>query len=207
MNGGYAGGDVVREYSTAGKIGTICLPYRAAVAGARIYKIVGASSNAIGLDPVEGLLEPGTPYIYIGTDTHGQNNEGTVFNVNFFRADLSQYDVTAPVDANGLVGTFTGTTVPQGDDILVLSNGNLYYTTGATVSLGANRAYIDRSQIQDVAAGRLFLGCDDPTGINTIKNSQTVGLYDLQGRAMSSVRKGIYIVRTKDGKTKKVMTK
>lgn len=207
VNGGYAGGDVVREYSTAGKIGTICLPYRAAVAGARIYKIVGASSNAIGLDPVEGLLEPGTPYIYIGTDTHGQNNEGKVFNVNFFRADLSQYDVTAPVDANGLVGTFTGTTVPQGDDILVLSNGNLYYTTGATVSLGANRAYIDRSQIQDVAAGRLFLGCDDPTGINTIKNSQTVGLYDLQGRAMSSVRKGIYIVRTKDGKTKKVMTK
>ena len=208
VNGGYASGDVVREYSTAGKFGTICLPYRAAVAGARIYKIVGANSSAIGLDPVEGLLEPGTPYIYIGTDTHGQNNEGKVCNVNFFRADLSQYDVTAPIDANGLVGTFTGTTVPQGDDILVLKNDKLYYTTGATVSLGANRAYIDRSQIQDVAAGRLFLGCDDPTGINTIENCQSViGLYDLQGRATSSVRKGIYIVRTKDGKTKKVMTK
>ena len=208
VNGGYADGDVVREYSADGNFGTICLPYRAAVAGARIYKIVGANGSAIGLGPVEGLLEPGTPYIYIGTDTHGKDNAGQVCNVNFFRADLSQNDVTAPVAANGLVGTFTTTTVPQGDDFLVLKNGKLYYTTGATVSLGANKAYIDRSKIQNVAEGRLFLGYDDPTGIDTVETIPPVAFYDLQGRRTSSpVAKGIYIVRMANGKSRKIMIK
>ena len=208
VNGGYADGDVVREYSAGGSFGTICLPYRAAVAGARVYKIVGANGSAIGLDPVEGLLEPGTPYIYIGADTHGKDNAGQVCNVNFFRADLSQNDVTVPVAANGLVGTFTATTVPQGDDFLVLKNGKLYFTTGATVSLGANKAYIDRSKIQNVAEGRLFLGYDAPTGINTVETIPSVAFYDLQGRRTSSpVAKGIYVVRMANGKNRKIMIK
>ena len=208
VNGGYADGDVVREYSAGGSFGTICLPYRAAVAGARVYKIVGANGSSIGLDPVEGLLEPGTPYIYIGADTHGKDNAGQVCNVNFFRADLSQNDVTAPVAANGLVGTFTATTVPQGDDFLVLKNGKLYYTTGATVSLGANKAYIDRSKIQNVAEGRLFLGYDASTGINTVETIPSVAFYDLQGRRTSSpVAKGIYVVRMANGKNRKIMIK
>ena len=139
---------------------------------------------------------------------HGKDNAGQVCNVNFFRADLSQNDVTVPVAANGLVGTFTATTVPQGDDFLVLKNGKLYYTTGATVSLGANKAYIDRSKIQNVAEGRLFLGYDAPTGINTVETIPSVAFYDLQGRRTSSpVAKGIYVVRMANGKNRKIMIK
>ena len=105
------------------------------------------------------------------------------------------------------MGTFSSTTVPQGDDIFVLKNGRLYYTTGATVSLSANRAYIDRSLIENVAEGRIKLGYEQPTGIVEVEAAPNGAreLYDLQGRRTSSpVRKGIYVVRTANGQSRKI---
>ena len=207
VGGRYANGDVEREYSETGHFGTICLPYTAAVAGAKVYSIAGISSSSIRLTPVEGLLKAGTPYIYIGTDEHGSWNEGKVRNVNFFRADNTDRDVTSPIASNGLIGTFTGTDVPKGNQIYVLKNNKLYYTTGANVTIGANKAYIDGSQIQNLAEGRISLDFGGmPTGISealpmTGGKGMAHDVFNLQGQRVASPVKGMYIMRTAEGRS------
>ena len=201
-------GDVVREYNAegVGKYGTICLPYTASCSGAEIYSIVEANSAGITLEKVTGLLEAGKPYFYMASDVIGKNNEGTVCNVNFFRADLDTYDVATPIENNGLIGTFATTTAPQGDNFYVLSNNKLYYTTGATVNVGANKAYVDMSEIENKsseAKGRISINFNDieATGIEAIDDAAEVlkggDIFDLSGRKVTAPTSGIYIMNGK----------
>lgn len=206
-------GDVVREYNAegVGKYGTICLPYTASCSGAEIYSIVEANSAGITLEKVTGLLEAGKPYFYMASDEIGKDYDstnkipGTVRNVNFFRADLDTYDVATPIENNGLIGTFAATTAPQGDNFYVLSNNKLYYTTGATVNVGANKAYIDKSKIvnkSSEAKGRISINFNDieATGIEAIDAADVLNngkIYDLSGREVSQPTRGIYIMNGK----------
>lgn len=48
---------------------------------------------------------------------------------------------------------------------------------------------------------------DDSSGIHSVIYSQSDEIFDLQGNRLNNVRKGVNILRTKDGKTKKVMVK
>ncbi|MDD7527301.1 MAG: hypothetical protein SPK34_08070, partial [Bacteroidaceae bacterium] len=190
MAGGYCDGDVKREYSETGKYGTICLPYVASYAGAEVYSISGKDASGISLSKVTGLLEAGKPYFYMASDVNGQNNEGTVRNVNFFRADFGTYDVaTPPIENNGLIGTFEAITAPQGAKYYVLSNNKLYYTTDAEVKVGANKAYINKSQIVNKGGGaaKAFIDFDEleATGIDAVDTAKTLKggkFYDLSGR-------------------------
>lgn len=206
MAGGYCDGDVKREYSETGKYGTICLPYVASYAGAEVYSISGKDASGISLSKVTGLLEAGKPYFYMASDVNGQNNAGTVRNVNFFRADLAKYDVTTPIENNGLIGTFSvpAITAPQGDNFYVLSGNKLYYTTGAEVKVGANKAYIDKNQIVNKGGGaaKAFIDFDEleATGIDAVDTAKTLKggkFYDLSGREVANPTRGLYIVNGK----------
>lgn len=205
MAGGYCDGDVKREYSETGKYGTICLPYVASYAGAEVYSISGKDASGISLSKVTGLLEAGKPYFYMASDVIGQHNEGTVRNVNFFRADLAKYDVATPIENNGLIGTFSAiTTAPQGDNFYVLSGNKLYYTTGAEVKVGANKAYIDKNQIVNKGGGaaKAFIDFDEleATGIDAVDTAKTLKggkFYDLSGREVANPTRGLYIVNGK----------
>ena len=206
VKGGYATGDIVREYAAPGRLGTICLPYKAAVAGAKVYSVACTVDGGIGLQPVDGLLEAGKPYFYMAVDKIGKNNEAEVCNVNFFRADLEDYDVVVPIESNGLIGTFIDTTAPQGDDIYVLNNNKLYYTTGASVNVAAGKAYLDMSKVKNVAEARITLGIDEATGIHQVENgalrvgngtSTAAHYFNLQGQRVTQPAKGIYIVNGK----------
>ena len=205
MAGGYCDGDVKREYSETGKFGTICLPYKASYAGAEIYSISGKDASGISLSKVTGLLEAGKPYFYMASDEIGQNNEGTVRNVNFFRADFDTYDVKkAPIPNNGLIGTFSPIKVaPQGDNFYVLSGNKLYYTTGAEVKVGANKAYIDKSKIVNKGGeAKAFIDFDEleATGIDAVDTAKTLKggkFYDLSGREIANPTRGLYIVNGK----------
>ena len=201
----YTTGDVERKYTETGKFGTICLPYKASYAGAEIYSISGKDASGISLSKVTGLLEAGKPYFYMASDINGQHNEGTVRNVNFFRADLAKYDVATPIENNGLIGTFSGiTAAPQGDNFYVLSGNKLYYTTGAEVKVGANKAYIDKNQIVNKGGGeaKAFIDFDEleATGIDAVDTAKTLKggkFYDLSGREIANPTRGLYIVNGK----------
>ena len=199
----YTTGDVVREYTETGKFGTICLPYKASYAGAEIYSISGKDASGISLSKVTGLLEAGKPYFYMASDVNGKDNAGTVRNVNFFRADFDTYDVADPVENNGLIGTFSAITAPQGDNFYVLSGNKLYYTTGATVNVGANKAYIDKSKIVNKGGeAKAFIDFDEleATGIDAVDTAKTLKggkFYDLSGREVANPTRGLYIVNGK----------
>ena len=200
----YTTGDDVREYTETGKFGTICLPYKASYAGAEIYSISGKDASGISLSKVTGLLEAGKPYFYMASDVNGQHNEGTVRNVNFFRADFDTYDVKkAPIPNNGLIGTFSDITAPQGDNFYVLSGNKLYYTTGAEVKVGANKAYIDKSKIANKGGeAKAFIDFDEleATGIDAVDTAKTLKggkFYDLSGREVANPTRGLYIVNGK----------
>lgn len=207
-------GDVVREYDAegVGKYGTICLPYTASCSGAEIYSIVEANSAGITLEKVTGLLEAGKPYFYMASDENGKDctkdgdikTPGAVRNVNFFRADLDT--LATPIENNGLIGTFATTTAPQGDNFYVLSRNKLYYTTGATVNVGANKAYVDMSKIvnkSSEAKGRISINFNDieTTGIEAIDDAAEVlkggDIFDLSGRKVTAPTSGIYIMNGK----------
>lgn len=200
----YTTGDDVREYTETGKFGTICLPYKASYAGAEIYSISGKDASGISLSKVTGLLEAGKPYFYMASDVNGKDNAGTVRNVNFFRADFDTYDVADPVENNGLIGTFSAITAPQGDNFYVLSGNKLYYTTDATVNVGANKAYIDKNQIVNKGGGeaKAFIDFDEleATGIDAVDTAKTLKggkFYDLSGREIANPTRGLYIVNGK----------
>lgn len=203
MAGGYCDGDVKREYSETGKYGTICLPYVASYAGAEVYSISGKDASGISLSKVTGLLEAGKPYFYMASDVNGQDNKGAVRNVNFFRADFDTYDVATPIENNGLIGTFSAITAPQGDNFYVLSGNKLYYTTDAEVNVGANKAYIDKSKIANKGGeAKAFIDFDEleATGIDAVDTAKTLKggkFYDLSGREVANPTRGLYIVNGK----------
>ena len=212
MAGGYCDGDVKREYNAegVGKYGTICLPYTASCSGAEIYSIAEANAAGITLEKVTGLLEAGKPYFYMASDEIGKDYDsehkipGTVRNVNFFRADFDTYDVVKPIENNGLIGTFEAITAPQGAKYYVLSNNKLYYTTGAEVKVGANKAYIDKSKIVNKGGGeaKAFIDFDEleATGIDAVDTAKTLKggkFYDLSGREVANPTRGLYIVNGK----------
>ena len=209
----YVDGDVIREYNAegVGKYGTICLPYTASCSGAEIYSIAEANAAGITLEKVTGLLEAGKPYFYMASDEIGKDYDsehkipGTVRNVNFFRADFDTYDVKAPIPNNGLIGTFSDIIkAPQGDNFYVLSGNKLYYTTDATVNVGANKAYINKSRIVNKGGGaaKAFIDFDEleATGIDAVDTAKTLKggkFYDLSGREVANPTRGLYIVNGK----------
>ncbi|MBP5376070.1 MAG: hypothetical protein J6Y38_07050 [Bacteroidaceae bacterium] len=219
----YVNGDVVREYSTAERFGTICLPYVASYAGAEIYSIASVNADGISLTKLNGLMEAGKPYIYKASDAGG-NLDGA-HNVNFFRADFDTYDVAEPVENNGLIGTFGDPTaveyVPQGKNYYVVGRAagdteDKIFRVDSEVTLGANRAYIDKSKIADKAAGSrtILLSFDgaeekDPTAIESTEAVEVLTdgvFYDMSGREVSNLTPGLYIVKY-GNVTKKVMIK
>lgn len=200
----YVHGDLEREYTETGKFGTICLPYKAAYAGCEVYSIAGTDGASISLTKVSGLLEAGKPYFYISSDVNGKDNEKTVLNVHFFRADFDTYDAASAGTNNGLVGTFTNTTAPQGADYYVLSSNQLWQVD-SDVTVGANKAYVDVSQISNISAAKgrveiFFNGADETTGIESMNAIETLSsgkVYDLSGRVVTAPTKGMYIINGK----------
>ena len=189
ISGGYAVGNLVREYAETGQFGTICLPYTAAWTGAEVYSIAGLTDSGISLVKIDGLMQPGVPYIYLPTDEHGQNNEEKVRNVNFFRADFDLYDVDEPAESNGLVGTFTPATIAQDDTFFTISGNKLHPITQATADIEGYTAYIDKSMIQELSIGTVILPEDEPTAIRTVmpnSANDNSDVYDLTGRRIAN---------------------
>ena len=163
---------------------------------------------------ITGLLEAGKPYFYMSADENGQNNEGTVRNVNFFRADLAAYDVAAPVENNGLIGTddFEEMDAPAASNSYILSGNKLYDTEGCTgtdvVKVGANKAYIDMDKVvsSGSASRSAFIMFDEATGIKAVQGIDVTvkqeGIFNLNGQRMYQLKKGLNIVNGK-----KVMVK
>lgn len=177
---------------TAGNWGTICLPNTATVIGAELYSIAGVDNKdnpkTLYLSEVKGTAEAGKPYLFKAKDS----------------AITAYYSVVAVPEAlneNGLYGSLTGQAVDEG---MYLLSGGQIVKCGTGCSIGANRAYINMSEVVkysgsgEAGVKAFTIGggeVDGIDGINDNVNASTI--YDLTGRRVSHARKGLYIVNGK----------
>ena len=204
-------GDYSRKFTEEadpvyGNFGTICLNFSAVCCGAQLYQIVGKTASGITLEEYEGVMEAGKPYFYQTLEAK-QQYWGSVrpeTAVYFFKAGYAT--AGSPVANNGLIGTFTATTAPKGDNYYVLS-GNKLWQVDSDVTVGANKAYVDLSAISSVSAPEFGLvtldlfGNNGTTGISaSLNNNEEINnniVFNLNGQRVANPTKGLYIVNGK----------
>ena len=182
------------NYSRATSVdnwGTICLPNTATIIGAELYSIEGVDSkdapSVVYLNEYKGTAVAGTPYLFKATE-------------NAIHAYYTGDAAEEALNNNGLVGSFERMDVTEGK--YLLSNG-VIVRCGENCHIGANRAYIDMSEVPEYEetgeAGVKMLYLNDiTTGINGIDaNGEGAVIYDLSGRRLSKAQKGLYIVNGK----------
>ena len=129
--------------------GTICLPYASAsTTGAIFYRVAGKEEGKVYLESVDAP-EAGVPYIFEAT-------AGTI------TVTYQGEAVAEAGTANGLVGTFTEITVPNGDYILYNNAFCTNEPAGTLNKIKENRAYLDMDAVTGGAPqqlpGRRYIG-------------------------------------------------
>lgn len=168
---------------TSGKYGTICLPYAVesnAITGADFYNAT-INGDYVTLEAVTAL-EAGKPYIFLAT-------------ANSVSVEMS--GTPAVVTTNGpLVGILSDTKVPIGSYVLQTQNGvQKFYQVaeGQQPKLSANRAYLTEPTS---GAKSLSIGTEEATAVNALNaiTTNTAKIYDINGRELKTLQKGINIV-------------
>ena len=129
--------------------GTICLPRASAsVENATIYSVlsIAEGNDGIMLQEVHGNeMEAGKPYFFYASATP-------------ISVTMTGAAVTTPVENNGLIGNLgsDNMVVPKANTHYILGPNILYYVDADNITIGANRAYLDTEEINDVdpAPGR-----------------------------------------------------
>ncbi|MBQ2291776.1 MAG: chitobiase/beta-hexosaminidase C-terminal domain-containing protein [Paludibacteraceae bacterium] len=180
----YATGDAYSRSTTAGKFGTICLPFGSTnYTGATFYEFVGSETGKVYLGSVTTLVA-GTPYIFLASATEvAVYGNGTT--------------AATPGSKNGLVGTFTNDTeVAIGNYIL---KDNALCQAEAICWVNAYRAYI---VMEDVPTGvptqmpgRRYISMDakgenTTTGLDNITNGENTTIKVIVNGQLIIIRNG-----------------
>lgn len=180
--------------TTSGNYGTVCLPYPAVCTNGYVYTIAGkdAEGSTLYLEPYNGVMRPGTPYIYKSI------GEG----VKFYQIESEDAKADEALTYNGLVGCFNTTT--QGDTYYALGSNNQWVKMDANVTF-KNRAYLDLNNVPTLeeeepsvanVAMRVIPGT---TGIEAVQQDETTddqAIHTLSGIRVddgAKLGRGIYI--------------
>ena len=192
---------------------TMCLPFAFATddnAAYRFYALKGVEGNSLSTTMLSGTIAAGTPVFVRGANTAGNKIE--IVGINDVLVNEAQTQTTTTAN---LVGTFADKTNLPNDNYIILKD-NFWLASdlinnrpGSSVNINALRAYITPAVAGAMGANVLTITVDDEggvTGINGVEAAENEGteMYDLQGRRLNSLQRGLNIVRV-GGKTKKVM--
>ncbi|MGM9778235.1 MAG: hypothetical protein ACI3ZD_07885, partial [Prevotella sp.] len=193
--------------------GTLCLPFEiksGKYATFKFYELKEVKETEIVLTEVTGNIPAGTPVL-----VH-RISESTDISLS----DNNVAITPNPIDgssANGfsLVGHFTASDALSADSYII-SNNKFWRVSDLTskadvtdVKVGAFRAYLQSSGVQNTRLMSLSIGGDDTTGIVETLNDMTGGdaeYYDLGGKRQTDLQRGVNIVK-RNGKTMKVIIK
>ena len=160
---------------SVGDWGTICLPYAVAASaipsGVKFYSIEGkrldANSQPTSLVLAEeDELEAGQPYIFNVETAQTDNKLSLAYGTSASLAGI----------ANGLIGTYVEKNVANENYIIFQGAVRKVAVTSATVKCGANRAYIDMTQVNpfEGAPGRRIIDLDFATeNATALENTKT----------------------------------
>lgn len=191
--------EYVSEYTRstkANKFGTICLPYSYMPTNATLYSVDKVGDTSVTLTAVT-MGSANTPYIYQATE------DAPNFNFDAATTKLSDESLSeAPTDENGyLTGSFyDGTTYAPADSyVLQTQDGEQAFykvESDKTISILPHRAYLTTSLSN--AALRIGLSDEEgtPTAVDAIRSltGDNPVIYDLNGRRLQTLQKGINIV-------------
>ena len=210
----------VRRTLTANEWNTICLPF--AMSEAQVKAAFGddvqladftgwetteydASDNALAIDVTFSsvtAIEANHPYVI---KVSSAVTEFTVDGVDIAPEDDPA--VSVGKKSKGTLGSFTGSYVPTliDEECLFLNSNKFWYSVGKT-NMKGYRGYF---YFQDVLAAysasapvKMKFTLDGTTGIEDVQtfngsNIQDGEIYDLAGRRVEKVEKGIYIINNK----------
>jgi hypothetical protein len=172
-----------RETATD-KFGTVCLPYPFSAEGAQLYTVESVEENVVKLtEATEGAA--GVAYIYQAT-------------ANAQTFAVAEGDITSdPATSDAyLTGVFESAKATAGNYVLQTQNEEQAFyqvAEGSEPTIGAYRAYLTVPSTE--AALRISLN-GEATGVEAVK-ALTEGkaeIYDLNGRKLNKLQKGINIV-------------
>ncbi len=191
--------------------GTLCLPFAidaaAEVNTCNFYSLQSVDAESVSLTQIQkGTIKAGTPVVIRKKDNSQTGIEITATNVSV---------VSAPVNATSsdrLVGTFDGEVLTDNGYFIAK---NRFYSVvdyaSAGVKVNPFRAYISASDTNRRAAALRIVADESTTGIDATDaidslNDATTEYYDMNGRRINGLQKGINIVKT-GNKTIKVTVK
>lgn len=182
--------------------GTLMLPFEANIPeGVEAYSINETIGNTLNLEIVDSKFEANTPYVVFA-------EEGIEETLRGMGAAYNDAILTDGL----LAGTFTDIDAPNGSYVLQNNDNRVAFyrvdTSMAKPKVRANRAYL--TVPVDAADARAFyFDGSETTGINAIKalaDGEAL-IFDANGVQQPRLTKGLNIIRTKDGRTQKVMVK
>lgn len=187
--------------------GTICLPYESEIPdGLEVYACDGVSNKTLLLTRVR-KLEANTPYI----------TSGTPGNYNFYGVQVDENSLQDTYSRGFLTGVLkSGVQIPSNAYLLQKKNDVVafYRYVGAAANATQYRAFLNGDRLDGRYSSFYFPGMDmgnnEATGIENVAPAQSTmptGIYDMQGRRIEQLQKGINILRMEDGSVKKVMVK
>lgn len=165
--------------------------------------------NAIG----EGtVLYANKPYVYVPKeeiDSYNFVTEGATLKAPLTTSPLS---VETAENTYSFYGTYAATTTTTEDQFYYLSiNGGLSQGQQSGITVGPYRwiLRVNSKNIIDYAPSIGFMVEDDVTGINAVGGEGLNGVtyFTVDGKRVSKPGKGVYIVRSADGSTRKVLFK
>lgn len=192
------GGILDFEYNLKGQYGTIILPVNYEIPkGVKFYTCNGAENGVLTLEEASGAIK-NTPYIVEYTGESGMSESTTP----------KKYQIigykNGAATTNQTVGWLTGVLeengyVPSGSYILSKHNGRFafYQVDGDNVKMATKyRCYLTIPADQPTAVSAFYLnGEGETTGINALLNANgKTEIYDLSGKRLNHLQKGINIV-------------
>lgn len=175
------------EYTFGAQYGTVIIPaYSAIPEGVTVYTCSSIADNGVlTLTEETSMIKANTPYIL-----HKEDGTGSVTLSN----DFSTGNYTEAVKVGLLTGVLTSTLAPVDSYVLLNRNSKLgfyHVSEGNQPTVGANRCYMTKS---DSEAKAFFF--DEATAIEALEalTNGEAKIYDLNGRELKSLRKGINIV-------------
>lgn len=193
------GGILNVEYDLKGQYGTIILPVNYKIpTGLKFYTCNGAENGVLTLEEASGAIK-NTPYIVEYT---GESGMPEVAASNKYQ--IIGYQKGAAT-TNQTVGWLTGVLeengyVPSGSYILSKYKGRFafYQVDGDNVKMATKyRCYLTIPADQPTAVSAFYLnGEGETTGINALLNGNNgeTEIYDLSGKRLNHLQKGINIV-------------
>ncbi|WP_373172412.1 leucine-rich repeat domain-containing protein [Prevotella merdae] len=190
--------------------GTLILPYPLKLTGSepyRLYNIETVTDDELVLKQLDGEGRAGIPYV---VKRKGSEAELT-FGNNYAMLNIA-YTIDKPVGNMYFRGTFWTKDVNNGYIIAKDCFWNVEKLKGVgsvtAVKVGPFRAWLDGTSAN--APAQLSMRIDgSTTGIDAIDalNDAEAEYYDLSGKRLDELQRGVNIVRMKSGKTKKIIIK